>query len=311
MPASNLSHQPTIILSPNTLWERTIQRSATALACGALHSIPTTYEQIEQAGIPFLVRILANIARKEKAQQADAQTPKTEGKPFNPFLPYEETLFVADLSPTHLCLLNKFNVVDHHLLIITREYEDQENWLTLRDFEALAACMAEIDGLAFYNAGRDAGASQPHKHLQIVPLPIAPDGISVPIEAAIAPILSHASIAIASPLPYHHAIAPLDLDWTASPIDLAHVLLHTYYALLATVDLPYVPSSDRQSGAYNLLVTRRWMMLVPRSQDAFDGIAVNSLGFAGALLVRNHEQLAHLKTYEPLTILQNVAFPKP
>jgi ATP adenylyltransferase len=34
---------------------------------------------------------------------------------------------------------------------------------------------------------------------------------------------------------------------------------------------------------------------------------VNSLGFAGSLLVKNHEQLALLKTLGPMTILQGVA----
>jgi ATP adenylyltransferase len=45
-------------------------------------------------------------------------------------------------------------VVDHHILIVTRAFEDQDTWLTLADFEALAICMAEIDGLAFFNGGR-------------------------------------------------------------------------------------------------------------------------------------------------------------
>lgn len=38
-----------------------------------------------------------------------------DGKPkawVNPFLPYEEALWVAHLSPTHTLLLNKFNVVE-------------------------------------------------------------------------------------------------------------------------------------------------------------------------------------------------------
>jgi ATP adenylyltransferase len=305
----SLSSSPsgTIVLTPGTLWKRTLEQSTFALNCGALHSIPTTYEWIEQAGIPFLVRVLANLERKRLAQQAALQKPVAAGQSMNPFLPYERDLFVADLSPTHLCLLNKFNVVDHHLLIITREYEDQDTWLTLRDFEALAACMVEIEGLAFYNGGRDAGASQRHKHLQLVPLPMVPESFSVPIETAIAPLLNPSSPA-ASPLPYRHAVAPLNLNWDASAIDLAHGLLQTYQQLLAQVNLVPRPEDPRQTGAYNLLATRQWMMIVPRSRDAFEGIAVNALGFAGALLVRNHDQLAQLKTYEPLTILQNVAF---
>lgn len=61
-----------------------------------------------------------------------------------------------------------------------------------------------------------------------------------------------------------------------------------------------------QSGAYNLLATRNWMMIVPRSQEKFEGISINSLGFAGGLLVKNSEQLHALKSYNPLTVLKQV-----
>jgi ATP adenylyltransferase len=42
-------------------------------------------------------------------QQQQKQQPKKQW--VNPFLPYEEALWVAHLSPTHTLLLNKFNVV--------------------------------------------------------------------------------------------------------------------------------------------------------------------------------------------------------
>ena len=37
---------------------------------------------------------------------------------------------------------------------------------------------------------------------------------------------------------------------------------------------------------YNLLATRDWMLLVPRSCAESHGINVNAMGFAGSLLVR-------------------------
>jgi ATP adenylyltransferase len=49
------------------------------------------------------------------------------------------------------------------------------------------------------------------------------------------------------------------------------------------------------------------MMVVSRRQEHYQSIPVNSLGFAGSLLVKNHEQLALLKTLGPMTILQGVA----
>ena len=66
--------------------------------------------------------------------------------------------------------------------------------------------------------------------------------------------------------------------------------------------------SGQQSSDYNLLVTGEWMLVVPRSYENFYSISVNSLGFAGALLVKNQEQMNIIKEQKPLTILRHVAY---
>ncbi|MGE5894106.1 MAG: hypothetical protein ACM34I_08640 [bacterium] len=52
------------------------------------------------------------------------------------------------------------------------------------------------------------------------------------------------------------------------------------------------------------------MLLVPRSRESFDSISINSLGFAGALLVRTRVQLEILKKHGPMNALTSVAVPK-
>ncbi|QQE64012.1 phosphorylase [Leptolyngbya sp. BL0902] len=293
-------------LDPGVLWSKIQHQTRHALACGALQPIHTEYEFVEQGGMRFLVRVLANLKLKEQYNRTQ-MVQHRQGKPVNPFLPYDPDLFVADLSDSHLCLLNKYNVVDHHILIVTRAFEEQDTWLTSADFEALALGMAEIDGLAFYNGGRLAGASQRHKHLQLVPPPLCPDGSPLPVDQAIAPLLLGASgdpqtIAVYQhpQFPFPHAIARLE-----GPTPNAQGLLATYHALLDHL------GADRRAAAtefpYNLLATRRWMMVVSRRQEHYRSIPVNSLGFAGSLLVKSHEQLALLKTLGPMTILQGVA----
>ncbi|WP_404789556.1 hypothetical protein [Altericista sp. CCNU0014] len=283
-------------LSPGTLWPKVKQQTQLALDCGALQPINTTYEWVEDRNLRFLVRVLANIQRKETA--ARDRPPN-----FNPFLPYEPELFVADLSPTHLVLLNKFNVMDHHILIVTREFASQDSLLGLADFQALAIGLSEMDGLGFYNGGRIAGASQQHKHLQIVPLPFVPDGSHLPLEPL---MLETAGINLK--LPYRHAIAPLDaLDFT-QPLTVAQTLLEQYQALLSALNLIQTPAATEPLGAYNLLVTRQWMCAVPRSQESFADIPVNSLGFTGALLVKNQAQLDRLRELGPLAVLTAVGY---
>ena len=298
-------------LAPGTLWARVTARTEHALRCGALQSLPTAYEFVEQDGIGFLVRVLANLIRRDAAKKQQDQEIAASGKASSPFLPYDEALFVAEVSNTHVCLLNKFNVVDHHLLIVTRAFEDQESLLNLADFEALWACMAEFEGLGFYNGGQIAGASQQHKHLQLVPLPLAPAGPKIPIEPALAAARFQGPIGSTPRLPFRHAIARLAPDGIKSPSQAAAATLEYYCAMRRTVGLQddALLGNNRQSGPYNLLVTRQWMLLVPRSQECFQSISVNALGFAGALLVRNDQQLKILKDQGPMTILKNVAMP--
>jgi hypothetical protein len=68
------------------------------------------------------------------------------------------------------------------------------------------------------------------------------------------------------------------------------------------------PRPGSRPPPYNLLVTRSWMLLVPRSRDSALGVSVNALGFAGALLVRDHAQMVAVVDLGPMTVLRRVAF---
>lgn len=257
------------MIGPGPLWALARARTAQARAGGAMEPIATTSRVVEEAGARFVVRVVDSVARK------DAARPRVAAAAFDPFLPHDEALFVADVSATHLCLLNKFPVLDDHLLLVTRGFVDQEALLDLADFEALWACLPAGDGgdaLGFYNGGEVAGASQRHKHLQVVGLPLDPAVPGVPI----APLLDRA-------LPFAHALARLD---GAGPGD----ALEAYSAALGRLGVA-APGDALQRGPYNLLVTRRWLLVVPRAAERFAGISVNALGFAGALLVRTPAEL--------------------
>jgi ATP adenylyltransferase len=282
--------------------------TAKALASGALLPIDTGYEFIEELGVRFFVRVLANLQRKSD-QRAAEQRGAAAGRPFNPFLPYEQALFVADVSKTHVAILNKFNVVEHHLLIVTREFEQQRALLTLRDFEAWWRCMSEYDSLGFYNGGTEAGASQSHKHLQLVPLPLAPQGPPVPIEPLLPGVRGAAGSGTIRGFDFLHSFAALDA--AAGERAAAREAFGRYASLLEQVGLrpPSGRGPDLQSGPYCLVATREWLLLVPRSREFFDSISINALGYAGALLVRDEEQLRALRAAGPFTALRETALP--
>jgi len=307
MQEEKITAQEEILLKPGTLWKRIREQTEYALQCGALLTIPTEFDFIEQGGVRFLVRVLSNLARKDAVKQKQ-ETQTSCGQEFNPFLPYEEDLFVADISNTHVCILNKFNVVDYHLLIITRAFEEQETLLTLEDFAAMWACLAEFDGLVFYNGGKIAGASQRHKHLQMIPFPLIPNGLQILIEPLLASTEFHNSVATIPQYPFVHALTKLNPQWVQSPLKAAVATLERYRTLLHAVSIEdSEEASGRQSGPYNFLATREWMLIVPRSQESFESISVNSLGFAGSLFVRNEQQMQILKDLGPMTLLEKVA----
>lgn len=294
------------MLNHNSLLAHIRRTSARALQRGALQPIATETRFVESGGVTYLVRILTHLDKKHKAQSARA-TP-AEQKP-NPFLPYEDDLYVADIGDHHVCLLNKFNVLDDHILIVTRESEHQETLLTLRDFAALSICLGKIDGLAFYNGGRVAGASQAHKHLQLVPLPLHPDGPATPIEPLLPPMRETAGRVPG--LDFRHLFIPLDASRLQSEREAAPYLFSAYRAALDALGLNALSKQDpnaaeRQGGPYNLIATRRWLLLVPRSRECFETISVNALGFAGALLVKNQHEFQRLVACGPTRVLQFV-----
>jgi ATP adenylyltransferase len=288
---------------PGTLRSRAIERERHALAVGALQPIATDTVIVEADGLRFQVRILSNLHRKEAATRRAAATPRSDGRPFNPFLPPDPDLVVADLDPSHLCVFNKFNVIEQHLLIVTRDFEDQDQLLNPADFEALRLCLDEIDGLGFYNGGTVAGASQRHKHLQLVPLPLMAGEPPVPIDPLLRDIGPDAATAVPG-LSFAHAFVRFGQGRdTAPPADRLHAAYRTLLDRLGVLPA----AGTTQSVPYNLLATRDWMLAVRRSAETFEGVSVNSLGFAGGLLVRDRAGLDRLREVGPMRILRSVA----
>ena len=270
-----------------------------ALRSGALRPIATRSRILEQDGLRYLIRILERFQEK-----ARAHLEQREGRgQSDPFLPYEEALFVTELGLRHVLLLNKFPVLAHHALIVTRAFEQQESPLTVEDLRALSICMRQDGGLGFYNSGPAAGASQPHKHLQWVPTPLEPaEEHRVPIE----PWLSQEALRRGriQKFPFQHALRGLAPGlWEDAQA--GEKLLAAYRDLL--LELGMEVRDDGRLPPYNLLVAPDWMLLVPRRREHWEGVSTNALAFAGAFLVRNESQYRRLRAVGPLQALASVA----
>ncbi len=260
-----------------------------ATAGGSLQAIRTALDWVEDGGFRFPVRWVDALARKPRRGERPASG--------NPFLPWDPALEVGPAGPRHVILLNKFPVMDCHLLVITRQFVDQGAPLDGADFAAILPLMDEAGGFAFYNGGRIAGASQPHRHLQWIP---RDDVNRLPLLPAIEAAARQGDRASAR-LPYPHAIAPMPAPANASR---AEGLCRTYRSLCAQLG---VLRADSAPLPYNLLMTTDAMCVVSRRQECVRGISVNSLGFAGSLFVPEPDMIERIRQTGPLGILAAVA----
>ncbi|MDX2349407.1 MAG: DUF4922 domain-containing protein [Porticoccus sp.] len=314
-------------LSGQTLWQQVENVTDSAKASGALKAIPTHCETREvycregkcveskpsenkygDSTINFQVRVVENLTRKsDDVQRRGKQEPNN--KHFNPFLPYESALYVGELTDQYRCLLNKFNVMDHHILMVTSRFVPQQTPLNTEDFLAAQICLQAQNGLVFYNGGPVAGASVEHKHLQMIPLPLTP--------ASTFPFcgLLSSTPVTGSPtetaLPFlHRAITTdftsikLSTSSTEALKEAAECNCKNYHRLLTNLKLS--PGSDGMMAPHNMLMTRDYLWVVPRSKDSHEGLAVNALGFAGTLLVRDKNQLRQLDRIGCLELLKAV-----
>ncbi|ETO06726.1 ATP adenylyltransferase-like protein [Reticulomyxa filosa] len=167
-----------VTLPDNKIFSKIEQASNIAKA-NFLVSFESDLIIIKERDIPFLARLAKNLSQKgEKLSQAkvDTNNPATSKsvqeapKSSDPFMPpFAHGSHVCDLNRTHRLLLNKFNVVSNHIVVVTQKYESQHDPLTLADAQVMLDLLRSADYLLFFNGGVNSGASQPHKHIQGIP----------------------------------------------------------------------------------------------------------------------------------------------
>lgn len=99
----------------------------------------------------------------------------------DPFENPEETLLIDKIphdEATHLLVLNKYPIIPNHFILATSESKAQTNlleqddlWLTyqcLKQWKAGTDSDAADELFAFFNSGEHSGASQSHRHLQLL-----------------------------------------------------------------------------------------------------------------------------------------------
>ncbi|KAJ1937186.1 bifunctional AP-4-A phosphorylase/ADP sulfurylase [Linderina macrospora] len=271
-------------------------RYASAVSNGSLLFTDSEIAYKQESNMSFEIRFVPALAKKPSSKPKEKQQSKTF---VNPFLPFDPNLHVKTLATTHHeLLLNKYCIVPNHLLITTAAFAQQGEPLTAGDFAAAASVLEGMSTpqIVFYNAGEESGASQPHKHMQVLPMP---DRMADPpvMQLWLSEAPPGPAVAVSRKLPFAHF--GVRLGDSLDPV----AIEDAYARALATLTAKYSTSAS-----YNMVMTKHALMLFPRRQNAWSGIGINSLGFAGLLLCKTKEEMGLVEDTGVLGILTQVGF---
>lgn len=268
-------------------WRNALDVSRRALDQGAL--LPLETRVIDDPALqPFRLRELTGVPPRHL---------RSPGPRPNPFLPWDRPLEVDRLESGHVLLLNKYPVQEGHLLVITHDWQPQRGWLRPVDWRAVAEVSADTGGLWFFNNSATAGASQPHRHLQLLPRQAAQP--SCPL----APWLL-AQLAGEQPSwPWAYR-----LSRRRDPLG-GGDLFDLYCHHCRDLELGVPGEGGAPLHAYNLLFDDHWFLTVRREREHQAGFSINGLGFAGCLLSTARSDQDWLLRHGPWALLEAVATP--
>ncbi|KAF3898887.1 Bis-tetraphosphatase [Trichophyton interdigitale] len=287
------------------------RRFIAAKNAGSLVFSQTEVTSLQSSTVPFQLRYCPALAVKptnSSPQQPASTTASDPAKPkkVDPFENPHTDLLVAQIpasDPTHILVLNKFPVIPNHFILATKAFKPQTHLLEADDLHAAFACLkewekpaGELPGdenvqaakrqkrlFAFFNSGEHSGASQPHRHLQFLPVEDMHQADDVANWQPLIDSEGHAeekdnSEQLQQPkLPFVTYTAPLSPNPTPEELHRSYLSL---YAMAVTAAAQHSESllngisASRALGtegeaaiSYNLAMTTSKMMICPRRSE--------------------------------------------
>ncbi|CCK70683.1 bifunctional AP-4-A phosphorylase/ADP sulfurylase KNAG_0F00110 [Huiozyma naganishii CBS 8797] len=259
----------------------------------------------KKSGVQYLVTCAPSLSEKPKG--AD----QSGGDPFAD--PAPELVVSKDLNGDgeYQLLLNKFPVVPEHVLLATNEFKDQDSALTPAELLMAYKYICTLDdededvrNLVFYNCGPLSGSSQRHKHLQsfVLPANFTPfqDNLCNGKEHFL-PNLQNEPLQDEK-VSFAHFVLPLPEQEQDVDEDLLAMCYISLLQRTLTFFQDWLNEKPDLVKSYNVLLTKRWICLVPRSKEASttkeDGVAlsINATGYAGMILAKDNETFQKLVT---------------
>ena len=220
---------------------------------------------------------------------------KIYGPKQNPFCPWEKILEIDKIGDNHQLILNKYPVQKGHILLITNEWKPQNGWLDINDWVAIQKVNKDTSGLWFFNSSPIAGASQPHRHIQL--LRRSHGEVSCPREEW----FLNLEISNNNETKLKKSVVVSKFNF----LEDSSYIYNIYLELTKKIGLGDPINDEKPRYPYNIIITNNWIALIRRSFDHLHGFSVNGLGFAGYLLITNKSDINYLKNYGPEKLLEN------
>jgi ATP adenylyltransferase len=212
--------------------------------------------------------------------------------------------------------------VPEHSILITRTFKPQTHLLDAEDLVAAYACIrayhdfpagnGETEELfAFFNCGEHSGASQPHRHLQLLPITQMRHGLPLHQESAfdwvvLADLVAGVSIGDKSTgsheLPF---IAYGERVLDPQQLHAAYLRLYRAACTAAGVETVDTAVGAEASISYNLAMTKDSIVIMPRTAEGaavrdkqgneVGRLALNGTVLAGTALVKTKAEWEALK----------------
>ncbi len=270
-----------------TYWEKALEQTSISINKNSLFPIETEvvtnkfYDKND-----FIIRKLDSSKFKKNILYGPKE---------NPFNPWEKILEIEKIGNNHQLILNKYPVQKGHILLITNSWKPQNGWLDIDDWDAIQKVNSDTTGLWFFNSSPIAGASQPHRHIQL--LRRSYGEVCCPREKWFLDLLinNDNNTKLKNSIVVSYFNFQEDLS----------CIYNLYLDLTKKIGLGDPIKNRRPKFAHNILITNNWIAIIRRKFDHQHGFSINGLGFAGYLLITEKSDINHLKKFGPEKLLEN------
>ncbi|ORY81356.1 hypothetical protein BCR37DRAFT_380163 [Protomyces lactucae-debilis] len=234
----------------------------------------------------------------------------------DPFAPPRDNI-VKEYAEYTL-VLNMYPLERYHFLCVTNDFIPQTGRLRPQDLVQMWQILGELAPdcrpYGFFNSGEKAGASQQHRHMQFMrvsELDAAKKGLETLPEAIMrlqhVYESQHADVFVHPDLPAAHFLVMLpegaSQTYIFKQFNRLHELAQEAYDASITGD---THKDESEEMPYNFLMTKRCMMILPRSTGAYEGCGVGGTCLVGCLCVENQDDVELLKQAGFRAIMKHV-----